>query len=129
MLASMGGTPVRAAAAAAIVAAMSLGGCTGGNRPAMCDSFDAVRRSAETVTHANVTETGLAALTGEVNQLKANLDQFAADAEVQFQPQIDALNSATDDLSTSVTRAKVDPGAGALRQVRSAVAGVTGAAN
>src|SRR5687768_10478805 len=92
-------------AVAAIAAAALMTGCTSDQGP-VCDSLDAVRHSADQLRNANISENGLSVVSSGLNQLRANLDQFSADAKVQLQPQVDAVRSTVDQLQLSVATAK-----------------------
>jgi hypothetical protein len=111
------------AAAVALVGTLLLGGC-GRNQPAVCDSLDAVKQSADRITTANVSENGLQAFANDISQLQADVAELAVNAKEQFKPELQSLRGAMDRMSTSVTAAKADPNLSTLQQVRFTVSDV-----
>jgi ElaB/YqjD/DUF883 family membrane-anchored ribosome-binding protein len=111
------------AIAAMLVTTTFLGACggSGADKPAVCDSLEAVQVSLDNISKTNVGENGLSQLRTELKALKENLDQLLDDARAQFQPQADAVRAAVDELSSSVEAATADPNKTTLEAVRTAM--------
>jgi len=108
---------------------LALAGCADDDQPAVCDSLDAVRTSAEHVNDANVSENGLSQVRTSLDQLKLDLQQLGTDAKTQFEAQVTAAKAAADQLSASVSAAKADPTTTTLAVVRDAMTGLGTAVN
>jgi uncharacterized alpha-E superfamily protein len=108
----------------ALMVVLALSGCADEEKPAVCDSLDAVRTSASNVREANVSENGLSHVSSSLGQLRQSLQQLGTEARTQFDMQITAVRTAADQLSSSVTAAKADPNAATLGVVRDALAGL-----
>jgi len=111
-------------AVTAVLATTLLGGCGGAEKPAVCDSLDAVRASVDHVRDANVSENGMSQLRTDLTRLKTDLNQLANDAKAQFKPEVDKVRSAADELSSAVKSAKADPTSTTFASVRTAVEGL-----
>ena len=108
----------------ALLVVLALAGCGADDKPAVCDSLDAVRASADDVRDANVSENGLSHVSSNLSQLKQNLQQLGTEARTQFEAQITAVRAAADQLTTSVSAARSDPTPATLGVVRDAMAGL-----
>lgn len=112
-------------ATTAMMALVTLAGCAnGGDQPPVCDSLDAVRLSLDHVLQASYGENGLSQLGADLNQLKANLEQLATDAQAQFPLEVSTVRSAANQVAATVTAARADLTATTLAGVRSAVIGL-----
>jgi hypothetical protein len=107
--------------AVALLVVLALAGCGSGDQPAVCDSLDAVRASADDVKDANVSENGMSQVRASLTALQQNLQQLGTEARTQFESQIAAVRAAADQLSTSVSAAKADPTTATLDVVRDAM--------
>jgi hypothetical protein len=114
--------------AVALLVAVALAGC-GSDQPAVCDSLDAVRASADDVRDANVSENGLSQVRAGLTALNQNLQQLGTEARTQFESEITAVRTAADQLSTSVSAAKADPTSATLDVVRDAMTSLAEAVN
>jgi hypothetical protein len=115
--------------AAALLVVLALAGCADDNQPAVCDSLDSVRNSADHVRDANVSENGLTQVRANLDQLKLDLQKLGTEAKTQFEPQVTAVKTAADQLSTSVSAAKSDPTAATLAVVSDAIDSLNSAVN
>jgi hypothetical protein len=107
-----------------VVAAVVLfGGCTDDeNRPAVCDSYDTVQASADDLRNANIGENGLTLVRTDLQDLRQSLEQLLDDARALYQPQVDAITVAVEQLATTVTAARAEPTAMTLLAVGDAAA-------
>jgi uncharacterized phage infection (PIP) family protein YhgE len=111
---------VTAITVAVTAGVLSLSGCSTDQSP-VCDSLEAVETSLAHIRTATVGENGLSQLQADLTTMKTNLSQLAADARAQFAPQVAAVRSTVNQLSTSAAAAKSDPDAGNLGAVGDAV--------
>jgi hypothetical protein len=115
--------------AVALLVVLALAGCGSDDQPAVCDSLDSVRASADDVMDANVSENGMSQVSAGLTALKQNLQQLGSEAKTQFESQITAVRAAADQLSTSVSAAKADPTSATLDVVRDAMTSLGDAVN
>jgi hypothetical protein len=108
----------------AVVAALAfLGGCADdGDRPAVCDSYDAVQASADDLRNANISENGLSQVRTDLQELRRNLEVLLDDARELYATQVDTIELAAEQLASTVTAAKADPGPMTLSAVGDAAA-------
>jgi hypothetical protein len=107
----------------AVVALALLGGCAEEeNRPAVCDSYDAVQASADDLRNANISENGMSQVRTNLQELRHGLESLLSDASAEFQPQVDTIQVAMDDLANTVTAAQAEPGPMTLAAVGQAAA-------
>ena len=107
-----------------VVAALAfLGGCADdGDRPAVCDSYDAVQASADDLRNANISENGLSQVRTDLQELRRNLEVLLDDARELYATQVDTIELAAEQLASTVTAAKADPGPMTLSAVGDAAA-------
>jgi hypothetical protein len=115
-----------AAVAVAVAMTLSLFGCTSeaAPEPAACDGLEAVQRAISHLENANVSENGLEQVRTDLNRLRDELTALSAQADGQFQPQIDALREAVAGLRANVSAAKADDSTNALAAVATSVTAV-----
>jgi uncharacterized alpha-E superfamily protein len=104
----------------ATAAVLALGGCST-DQPAVCDSLDNARHSAEQIRNANVGENGLAQVTTGLQQLGQSLRQMRADAQAQFANELTAVQTTVDQASTSVATARETPTVDTLAALRASL--------
>ena len=105
---------------AVAAATLGLAGC-GTDQPPVCDSLEAAQATMNQIRTAHVSENGLAPLKGYLQQLGADVRKLLADAGTQFAPEVDAVRTAADQVSTTVTAARESPDAPHLSAVRTSV--------
>ena len=107
-----------------VVAALAfLGGCADeGDRPAVCDSYDAVQASADDLRNANISENGLSQVRTDLQDLRRSLEVLLDDARELYQREVDTIQAAAEQLATTVSAAKAEPGPMTLSAVGDAAA-------
>ena len=107
-----------------VVAALAfLGGCADeGDQPAVCDSYDAVQASADDLRNANISENGLSQVRTDLQDLRRNLEVLLDDARELYQREVDTIQAAAEQLATTVSAAKAEPGPMTLSAVGDAAA-------
>jgi cell division septum initiation protein DivIVA len=109
--------------AAATLAVLGAGGCSTAE-PAVCDSFAAVQNSLDHLRDANVSENGVTQLRADLTELRADLQQLYADAQAQFGGQVQAVRTAVNELTSSLSAARATPDGKTFEAVRTARAGL-----
>jgi hypothetical protein len=108
---------------AAVAVVLALGGCAEDeDRPAVCDSYDAVQASADDLRNANISENGLTQVRTDLQELRDDLVTLIDDARAQYATEVDTIQKAAADLQTAVTAARIDPGPMTLATVGDAAA-------
>ena len=108
---------------AAVAVVTLLGGCADEQeRPAVCDSYDAVQASADDLRNANISENGLSQVRTDLQELRHDLVQLVDDARAEYATEADTVEKAANDLGTAVTAARADPGPMTLSAVGDAAA-------
>jgi hypothetical protein len=103
--------------AAVTAVALGLGGC-GSDQPPVCESLVAAQATMQQIRATNVSENGLEPLKAHLQQLKADVRLLLTDAAAQFAPEVEGVQAAADQVSTSVATAKTTPDAAHLLEVR-----------
>jgi hypothetical protein len=99
----------------------TLVGCSD-DEPAVCSSVDDLKASVEDVTNIEVTASGAASeLQSGLTTIKSDLADVKSDAESEFSPEVDAVESAFATLTTTVDAAAADPTADTLAAAGAAV--------
>ena len=111
--------PIRIAALTA-AATLAIGGC-GTDQPPVCDSLAAVQHTMHQVRTTTVAENGLAALTTQLRQLRADVRLLLDEAGTQFAPEVAAVRAAAGQVSTSVAAARGTPDVVHLGAVRTSL--------
>ena len=110
-------------AAAVTLALLGAGGC-GTGQPAVCDSLAAVQKSLDHVRDANVSENGVTQLRADLAELRVNLQQLYADGQAQFGAEVQAVKTAVNEFTSSLSAARATPDGKTLDAVRTARAGL-----
>jgi hypothetical protein len=106
-----------------VAATAFLGGCAGEEqRPAVCDSYDAVQASADDLRNANISENGLSQVRTDLQELRRNLEVLLDDARELYATQVDTVQLAAEQLATTVAAARAEPGPMTLSAVGDAAA-------
>jgi hypothetical protein len=106
-----------------VAAVVFLGGCADDeNRPAACDSYDAVRASADDLRNANISENGLSQVRTDLQELRRSLEVLLDDARELYATQVDTVELAAEQLATTVAAARAEPGPMTLSAVGDAAA-------
>jgi prophage DNA circulation protein len=92
----------------------------------ICQDVDALRTSLTNLTHVKVGSGASAALTADLNDVKAKLDTLAGDAGSQWNGQISGLKTALSALQKAVTG--LGNGTSSLTNVATALGGVKNSA-
>lgn len=92
----------------------------------ICQDVDALRTSLTNLTHVKVEKGASAALTADLNDVKANLTTLAGDAGGQWNAQISGLKTALSALQKAVTG--LGNGTGSVTNVVTALVGVKNSA-
>ena len=117
--------------AAAVITTLLLGtvlvGCSD-DKPAVCDSVDALKTSVDDVKNIDVTaSSAVSDLKSSLTTIKSDLDTVKTDAKAQYATQIDAVDTAFTQLTTSIDAAIADATATTLAAVVAAVQPFTNA--
>jgi uncharacterized phage infection (PIP) family protein YhgE len=107
-------------AAVTAAASLAIGGCST-DQPAVCDSLAAVQTAMNQIRNVNVSENGLGSLKPYLQQLQADVNQLLTDAAAQYAPQVQAVRTAADQVSTSVATARATPDVVNLSAARSTI--------
>jgi hypothetical protein len=87
------------------------------DKPAVCAQADELRAAVDNVRYTTVSENGITALDGALDQVKVEFEQFRSEARNQFQPQVDAVQAAADQTRVDVTTARAEPTTATLEAV------------
>jgi hypothetical protein len=118
----------RYAAPALVVFAISGTAACSQSRPPVCTQVDAVRSSIKEFQKTSLSENGMGSLSTALSAVRNELNRLSEEASAQFQPQIDAVRTAVDQVQQRVSEAKAAPSAQAFGQVGVALGGVQTAA-
>lgn len=107
---------------ATLVIGMSVVAC-GDDAPAVCGSVDDLRTSIDDVREIDLTASGAVdELQSGLGTVEGNLADVKSDAQEEFSPEIDAVDTSLDGLKTAVDAAKTDPTAETLAAAAAALA-------
>lgn len=100
---------------------VALAGCgSDDEEPAVCSSVDDLRTSVSAVTGVQVQQGALATLQDDLGTVKSDLSAVVEDAKDEYSEEVDAVQQAANDLSSSVEVAVASPSAAAAGAVRTA---------
>lgn len=94
--------------AAATTLIIGLGGC-GTEQPPVCDQLAAVQATMHQIRNANVSENGLAVVKANLQQLRVDVRLLVNEAAAQFASEVEVVQAAADQVSTSVAAAQETP--------------------
>ena len=97
-----------ALAALLIVAAATLTAC-GSDKPAVCDSVDALQTSVGNLKEVKIGENGLATLKTNITQIGIDLRQVKADAKQQYATELSQVDQASTSTKSAISAAKATP--------------------
>ncbi|HEY6797099.1 MAG TPA: hypothetical protein VI248_20695 [Kineosporiaceae bacterium] len=120
----MNGMWRRQTASALVVLAMSATAACSQNKPAVCTQVDAVQSSTKQLQRTSLSENGIGSLSTALADVRNQLKRLQEEASTQFQPQIAAVRTATDQVQQRVSEAKAAPSAQAFGQVGVALGGL-----
>jgi hypothetical protein len=108
---------------ASLVLGMSAVAC-GDDEPAVCSSVDDLRSSIEDLREIDVTSSGaLETLESGLETVEGNISTVRSDAQEEFEPQVEAVETSLAELRSTVGDARSDPSATTLSEAVSALDG------
>lgn len=110
-----------ATATAAVVLGTGACGTDQPDQPAVCDSLAAVQDTVTRIRNVTVAENGLTQFKTDLAQLKVDLQQLSTDAKAEFATELEPVQAAATQLSTSVDTARAAPDATNLSGVRTSL--------
>lgn len=113
----------RYAASMLVVFAISGTAACSQSKSAACTQVDALRSSIKQLQKTSLSENGMGSLSLALSDVRNELKRLTEEASTQFQPQIDAVRTAVDQVEQRVSEAKAAPSAQAFGQVGVALGG------
>lgn len=104
-----------------VIAALVVGGCGGNETPAVCADVDALKTSIADLTDVEIDENALASLQEKFTQVRADLTALIADAEDEYDVEIDAVDQAVSEVGSSLEAAVASPSAVTVSAVAAAL--------
>jgi hypothetical protein len=114
-------SPRRAVPLMAILLALTgLAGCSS-DEPDLCTSVDALESSVDNLKNVQLGENGLAEVETYLTQIRDDITDVTTAAKQEFEPEVDAVTDAVDDIDEVLRIAKDKPSAATLRPLAEGV--------
>lgn len=95
--------------------AVGVSGCAG--EPEVCGEVEALRADLDDLGTIEIQPGSLADFSASLDEVEADVDRLAESASSEYETEIDAVQSATQDLTSSVESAGQAPSASAITEV------------
>jgi hypothetical protein len=89
-------------------------GCGGKNTPAICGDVDALKSSISALKDVKLEQGALSTMQSKLMQVQDDYSRLKSDAKSQYSSQLQAVDSASASLKTSLQAASADPSAANL---------------
>jgi hypothetical protein len=103
-----------------LVALTGLVGCSS-DQPDLCTSVDALESSVDNLKNVQLGENGLAEVETYLTQIRDDITDVTTAAKQEFEPEVDAVTDAVDDIDEVLRIAKDQPSAATLRPLAEGV--------
>jgi hypothetical protein len=107
------------------VVCLVLAGCGGSSKPGYCSSVDKLKSSIKAIPNTNVIQNGTNALKSQLTEVENNAKAVVDGAKKDFPNETDALKSAVNGLSTTITQLTSSPSAATIAQVPAQISAVS----
>jgi hypothetical protein len=97
------------AGSAALLATLTLAGCSEAETPAVCSSVDSLTASVTDLTSVNIDQGALKTLQDNFTRVRSDLSKVKSDAKEEYATEIDALDQAASSVSSSLDAATAAP--------------------
>ncbi len=118
---SSSGTGTSAASSSAPSSSSRSAGSSSSDRPALCDSLDALRASVQRLGDVNLAESGIAGFQDAWQAVQANLQQVADDATSRYAPQVATVKADAGAVGSAADAVRANPTAATLSALRQSI--------
>jgi hypothetical protein len=108
-------------AAGSLALALTVAGCGGKDKPAVCGDVDSLQSSISALGDIKVEQGALTDLKNAFSKVQSDASQLKTDATSQFSTQINAVDSAATSVKTTLDAAIATPSAATIAAVAAAV--------
>lgn len=106
--------PVHLLVTGLLITLLTLTGCGGKDKPAVCSDVDALKSSISGLTDVKLEQGALATLQSKLTQVQDDYAKLKSDAKTQFSSELSAVDSAAGSLKSGLQTASANPSAASI---------------